>query len=59
MPDRPNRATRHETIHRHGGKRPGAGRPRAKGPRCPCGVMTLKRAIARWHKCHTYTPSPR
>jgi hypothetical protein len=27
------------------------GRPRTKGPRCPCGAMTLKRARARAHKC--------
>ena len=27
------------------------GRPRSKGPRCPCGAMTLKRARARGHKC--------
>jgi hypothetical protein len=25
----------------------GSGRPRIKGPRCPCKVMTLKRAKAR------------
>lgn len=27
------------------------GRPRKSGPRCPCGEMTLKRAMARCHKC--------
>lgn len=27
------------------------GRPRKKGPRCPCGAMTAKRAKARSHKC--------
>lgn len=27
------------------------GRPRSKGPRCPCRAMTLKRAIARAHHC--------
>lgn len=29
----------------------GGGRPRTKGPRCPCGAMTEKRATARAHKC--------
>jgi hypothetical protein len=27
------------------------GRPRKRGPRCPCGAMTLKRAKARGHRC--------
>jgi ribosomal protein S27E len=27
------------------------GRPRSKAKRCPCGQMTLKRALARGHKC--------
>lgn len=35
-----------------GGARKGAGRPRKPGaPRCNCGAMTLRRAIARAHKC--------
>jgi hypothetical protein len=35
-----------------GGVRPGAGRPRSpKKPRCPCGEMTMARAIARGHRC--------
>jgi len=28
-----------------------SGGPRKEGPRCPCGAMTLKRALARGHKC--------
>ncbi len=27
------------------------GRPRSDAKRCPCGLMTLKRAKARAHKC--------
>jgi hypothetical protein len=27
------------------------GRPRTKAPRCPCGAMTRKRALARGHHC--------
>lgn len=27
------------------------GRPRSRKPRCACGAMTLKRALARCHKC--------
>jgi len=27
------------------------GRPRSRGKRCPCGEMTLKRALAGGHKC--------
>lgn len=27
------------------------GRPRSNKKRCPCGEMTLKRALARRHKC--------
>lgn len=27
------------------------GRPRSTAPRCPCGEMTQKRALARGHKC--------
>lgn len=27
------------------------GRPRSGAPRCACGEMTLKRALARGHKC--------
>lgn len=27
------------------------GRPRSAVPRCTCGVMTLKRALARAHHC--------
>ena len=34
-----------------GGAREGAGRPRSRKKRCPCGVMTLKRAKARAHHC--------
>jgi hypothetical protein len=34
-----------------GGFRPGAGRPRAKGPRCRCGKNTLKRAKMRNFDC--------
>jgi transposase-like protein len=30
---------------------PGPGRPRSKKERCPCGAMTLKRALARAHHC--------
>lgn len=30
-----------------GGKRRGAGRPISNQPRCPCAVMTLRRAKAR------------
>lgn len=37
-----------------GGPRPGAGR-KPRGERCACGAMTLKRALARWHKCGTGT----
>jgi hypothetical protein len=29
----------------------GGGRPRSDQPRCPCGAMTLRRAIARGHRC--------
>ena len=28
-----------------------SGRPRSSEPRCPCGAMTLKRAVARAHHC--------
>lgn len=31
--------------------RENASKPRSKGPRCPCGIMTLKRAKARLHQC--------
>lgn len=34
-----------------GGWRPGAGAPRSRKPRCPCGAMTAKRAKARCHYC--------
>ena len=27
------------------------GRPKSDAPRCPCKAMTLKRALARKHKC--------
>jgi hypothetical protein len=33
----------------------GGGRPRSKQPRCACGAMTLRRAIARSHKCERKT----
>lgn len=34
------------------------GRPRKKGvPRCPCGEMTLKRALARKHICSGPSPT--
>ena len=28
-----------------------SGRPRSTAPRCPCGAMTMKRAVARAHHC--------
>lgn len=34
-----------------GGKREGSGKPRSDKPRCKCGAMTAKRAVARGHKC--------
>jgi hypothetical protein len=27
------------------------GRPRSGAPRCPCGAMTVRRALARGHRC--------
>jgi hypothetical protein len=38
-------STKRKSIGREGG------RPRSDEPRCACGEMTLKRAIARAHKC--------
>lgn len=38
-----------------GGPRKGSGRPLKKAPRCPCRVMTLKRARARGR---TYEHAP-
>lgn len=29
----------------------GGGRPRSNAPRCECGAMTLKRALANRHRC--------
>lgn len=29
----------------------GPGRPRSRARRCPCKLMTLRRALARKHKC--------
>lgn len=35
-----------------GGRREGAGRPRVPASlKCPCGAMTLKRALFRGHTC--------
>ena len=42
---------RRETKAAHGGKRPGAGRPRSDKPRCPCGKMTAHRAKLMRHAC--------
>lgn len=39
MPGKPSR--------NWGGHRKGAGRPRTRKQRCGCGIMTLKRAVAR------------
>ena len=30
--------------------------PRSKAPRCPCGLMTAKRAETRHHACATKSP---
>lgn len=41
-----------ECARNWGGPRSGSGRPQKLGvPRCKCGAMTLKRALARGHKC--------
>ncbi len=38
-----------EALHR--GLREGAGRPRSRKKRCPCGAMTVRRATVRYHVC--------
>jgi len=37
----------------------GPGRPRSNAPRCACGAMTLKRALARGHHCQAAGPRAR
>lgn len=31
--------------------KPSGGRPRSTGPRCPCGLLTVKMAAIRHHHC--------
>lgn len=49
LSEKRSRASLSRKTH-SGGRVPGPGRPR-KPDRCPCGLMTRKRAEARGHRC--------